>query len=111
LRARSRNTPCFARFAGTQTLSYDVSLADIDMVKRVADPSLPKGAAFWASLHSRPQGLYFLADAADDAEAWVDALHLCAYMAANKQLGSLGHALTALEQRRNFMQADVLAHR
>ncbi len=47
-------------------------LADIEGARRVADPSLPPGAALWVRLRSRPQGLYLVCDGADEAEV----LHL-----------------------------------
>ncbi|KAK9803421.1 hypothetical protein WJX72_010561 [[Myrmecia] bisecta] len=70
-----------------------VDLADIAAVKVCMDPSLPKGFAFWLGLLSQPHGLYFLADTSGEAEGWVDALHMVAFIASQKQLASLGQAL------------------
>jgi hypothetical protein len=38
-----------------------LNLADIATVRRCGDPSLPKGYAMWVSLHSQPQGHYYIA--------------------------------------------------
>ena len=43
-------------------------LADVEGARRVSDPSLPPGAAFWVRLRSRPQGLYLVCDGAAEAE-------------------------------------------
>ena len=47
-------------------------LADIEGARRVSDPSLPPGAAFWVRLHSRPQGLYLVCEVAAEAEVHDD---------------------------------------
>ena len=74
--------------------SYQIGLSDIATVKPCNDPSLPPGYAFWVALHSRPQGVYFVAKVSEDAEGWVDALHMASYAAKQGRLQMLGKALT-----------------
>lgn len=45
-----------------------IPLTDLDGAKRVSDPSLPAGAAFWLPLHSRPQGVFLVSSSATEAE-------------------------------------------
>lgn len=66
---------------------------DVRDARRCADPSLPKGAGLWVALKGRPQGLYLVADSEDDAEAWTDALHVIAHVAAKGNLGELDRVL------------------
>lgn len=69
---------------------------DVRDARRCADPSLPKGAALWVALKGRPQGLYLVADSEDDAEAWTDALHVIAHVAAKGNLGELERVLVGV---------------
>ena len=73
--------------------SYHLVLDDIASVKPCNDPSLPPGYAFWVSLHSRPQGVYFVAKVSEEAEGWVDALHMASYAAKQGRLQMLDKAL------------------
>lgn len=68
-------------------------VCDVRDARRCADPSLPKGAALWVALKGRPQGLYLVADSEDDAEAWTDALHVIAHVAAKGNLAELDRVL------------------
>lgn len=76
-----------------QDASYHMELSDIACVKPCNDPSLPPGYAFWVSLHSRTQGLYFVAEVSEDAEGWIDALHMAAYAAKQGRMQMLANAL------------------
>ena len=76
-----------------QEASYQMELSDIACVKPCDDPSLPPGYAFWVSLHSRTQGLYFVAEVSEDAEGWIDALHMAAYAAKQGRMQMLANAL------------------
>ena len=78
---------------GQQTRSYHLALDDIASVKPCNDPSLPPGYAFWVSLHSRPHGVYFVAKVSEEAEGWVDALHMASYAAKQGRLQMLDKAL------------------
>ncbi|KAL3142190.1 hypothetical protein ABBQ38_002540 [Trebouxia sp. C0009 RCD-2024] len=73
--------------------SYQIGLSDVACVKPCNDPSLPPGYAFWVSLHSRTQGLYFVAQVSEDAEGWVDALHMASYAAKQGRMQMLANAL------------------
>ena len=72
---------------------HKIPLADIAAVKMCNEPSLPLGAAFWVSLHSKPQGIFFVADLGDEAEAWVDALVMLSYISNQQGLALLAEAL------------------
>ncbi|CAL8468113.1 g7652 [Coccomyxa elongata] len=72
-----------------------IELADITDVKPCLDPSLPDGHAFWVALLNQPQGHIFLSDNGEDAEGWVDALLMCAHIAAGQRVPALAYALTA----------------
>ena len=76
-----------------QANSYQMELSDIACVKPCNDPSLPPGYAFWVSLHARTQGLYFIAEVSEDAEGWVDALHMASYAAKQGRMQMLASAL------------------
>lgn len=76
-----------------QADSYQMELSDVACVKPCNDPSLPPGYAFWVSLHSRTQGLYFVAEVSEDAEGWIDALHMAAYAAKQGRMQMLTNAL------------------
>lgn len=76
-----------------QPKGYDIELSDIVCVKPCNDPSLPPGYAFWVSLHSRTQGLYFVAESSEDAEGWIDALHMTCYAAKQGRVRMLRQAL------------------
>ena len=73
---------------------HSILLADIAAVKMCNEPSLPLGAAFWVSLHSKPQGMFFVADLGDEAEAWVDALVMLSYISHQQGLPLLAEALS-----------------
>ena len=73
---------------------HRIPLADIAAVKMCNEPSLPLGAAFWVSLHSKPQGMFFVADLGDEAEAWVDALVMLSYISNQQGLALLAEALS-----------------
>lgn len=73
---------------------HSIPLADIAAVKMCNEPSLPLGAAFWVSLHSKPQGMFFVADLGDEAEAWVDALVMLSYISHQQGLPLLAEALS-----------------
>lgn len=72
---------------------YQIELSDIACVKPCNDPSLPPGYAFWVSLRNRTQGLYFVAESSEDAEGWIDALHMTCYAAKQGRMQMLHHAL------------------
>ena len=72
---------------------HQIELSDIACVKPCNDPSLPPGYAFWVSLNSRTQGLYFVAESSEDAEGWVDALHMTCYAAKQGRMRMLSRAL------------------
>lgn len=76
-----------------QPQGYQIELSDIACVKPCNDPSLPPGYAFWVSLYSRTQGLYFVAESSEDAEGWVDALHMICYAAKQGRMRTLSQAL------------------
>ncbi len=76
-----------------QGTSYKIELSDMACVKPCNDPSLPPGYAFWISMHSRTQGFYFVAEVSEDAEGWVDALHMASYAAKQGRMQLLGKAL------------------
>lgn len=78
-----------------QANSYQMELSDVACVKPCNDPSLPPGYAFWVSLHSRTQGLYFVAEVSEDAEGWIDALHMAAYAAKQGRMQMLTDALAS----------------
>ena len=73
--------------------SYQMDLSDVACVKPCNDPSLPPGYAFWVSLHSRTQGLYFVAEVSEDAEGWIDALHMATFAAKQGRTQMLANAL------------------
>lgn len=64
--------------ASCDELSVDVT--DVSQILPIMDPSLPEGHAFWVCLRSKPQGLYFVAEHEEDAEAWVDAITLVSHI-------------------------------
>ena len=80
-----------------QAEGYHIELSDIACVKPCNDPSLPPGYAFWVSLHSRTQGLYFVAESSEDAEGWVDALHMTCYAAKQGRMRMLSRALNSAQ--------------
>eukprot|EP00884_Botryococcus_braunii_P019778 jgi/Botrbrau1/6484/Bobra.0034s0057.1 len=79
---------------------HRIMLADILTVRKCSDPSLPKGFAMWVSLHSRPQGHYYIAAYLDELEGWVDALHLAGHLASTGRVPALHTALAAPAQPR-----------
>jgi hypothetical protein len=72
-----------------------VALSDVrgGGVWRCSDPSLPPGEALWVGLAGN-RGLYLLAEDADSADAWVDALLLASHLARSGQSGQLAAALS-----------------
>ena len=88
-----------------QAASYQMALSDIACVKPCNDPSLPPGYAFWVSLHSRTQGLYFVAEVSEDAEGWVDALHMAAFAAKQGRMPMLGKALAVVSGEQQYHSA------
>lgn len=90
-----------------QSASYEIELSDIACVKPCNDPSLPPGYAFWVSTHSRTQGFYFVAEVSEDAEGWVDALHMASFAAKQGRMQMLGKALaTASGEQQYHSQPD-----
>ena len=88
-----------------QADSYQIELSDVACVKPCNDPSLPPGYAFWVSLHSRTQGLYFVAEVSEDAEGWIDALHMATYAAKQGRMQMLANALAlASGEKQNHSQ-------
>ncbi len=53
---------------------------------------VPPGYASWVSLHSRTQGLNFVSEVSEEAEGWVDALHIASYAAKQGCMQMLGKA-------------------
>ena len=92
-----------------QGASYQIELSDVACVKPCNDPSLPPGYAFWVSLHSRPQGLYFVAGVSEDAEGWVDALHMASYAAKQGRLQMLGKALAIASGEQQYHSSSTVA--
>ncbi|GBF89166.1 hypothetical protein Rsub_01883 [Raphidocelis subcapitata] len=84
-----------------------LELSDIVAVRRCNDPSLPEGEAFWVGLSSRPLGVYLVADTADAANAWVDALVLAQHLVATRSHEALAEALTPQPSRRPKQAALV----
>ena len=85
-----------------QADSYQIELSDVACVKPCNDPSLPPGYAFWVSLHSRTQGLYFVAEVSEDAEGWIDALHMAAYAAKQGRMQMLTNALASASGEQQY---------
>ena len=92
-----------------QGASYQIELSDVACVKPCNDPSLPPGYAFWVSLHSRPQGFYFVAGVSEDAEGWVDALHMASYAAKQGRLQMLGKALAIASGEQQYHSSSTVA--
>lgn len=82
--------------------SYQIGLSDIACVKPCNDPSLPPGYAFWVSTHSRTQGFYFVAEVSEDAEGWVDALHMASFAAKQGRMQMLGKALAVASGEQQY---------
>lgn len=90
-----------------QSASYQIELSDVACVKPCNDPSLPPGYAFWVSTHSRTQGFYFVAEVSEDAEGWIDALHMASFAAKQGRMQMLGKALaTASGEQQYHSQPD-----
>ncbi|KAL0023883.1 hypothetical protein WJX79_004370 [Trebouxia sp. C0005] len=63
--------------------------------------------AFWVSTHSRTQGFYFVAEVSEDAEGWIDALHMASFAAKQGRMQMLGKALaTASGEQQYHSQPD-----
>lgn len=86
---------------GQQAASFGMELSNIACVKPC---SLPPGFAFWVSLHSQTQGLYFVAEVSEDAEGWVDALHM-AYAVKQGRMQMLGKALAVANGEQQYHSA------
>lgn len=76
-----------------------VKLHDIVTVRRCSDPSLPEGDAFWIGLESIPQGVYVVADDAESADAWIDALVLAQHLVQTRGNDALAEALAPVARR------------
>jgi hypothetical protein len=76
-----------------------VALSDVrgGGVWRCADPSLAPGEALWVGIAGKSGssgGLYLIAEDADSADAWVDALLLASHLARSGQSAQLAAALS-----------------
>ena len=94
---------------GQQAAGYQMDLSDIACVKPCNDPSLPPGYPFWVSLNSRTQGFYFVAEVSEDAEGWIDALHMASFAAKQGRLPMLGKALAVASGEQQYHSAAPLS--
>ncbi|KAJ9531741.1 hypothetical protein QJQ45_021888 [Haematococcus lacustris] len=79
--------------ADSSAQALTLPLEQVNRVQRVDDPTLPPGAGFWVCLHDQPLGVFLVADNEDDADAWADALMLCAYIVQTRSAQTLAQAL------------------
>jgi len=56
---------------------YEIPIKDIVTIDRCLELALPEGFGFWIQTNTHPQGLYFLSETEESADAWVDCLKLC----------------------------------
>lgn len=82
-------------------------LSELLAVRRCAEPSLPEGAGIWVSTQAMPAGIYLVADDADSADAWVDALVLCQHLVGAQCSDALEEALAPLPARRSKHAAGM----
>ncbi|KAF8072959.1 HLB1 [Scenedesmus sp. PABB004] len=73
-------------------------LRELLAVRRCAEPSLPEGGGIWVSTAASPAGTYLVADDGDAADAWVDALVLCAHLVAAGAADALEEALAPVRR-------------
>lgn len=86
-----------------------VPLTELLAVRCVSDPSLPEGAAFWVCTTSRLQGVYFVAEDAETANAWVDALVLAQHLVQTRGQEALVDALAPASAKRAAARASAAA--
>ncbi|WIA29190.1 hypothetical protein OEZ86_011701 [Tetradesmus obliquus] len=77
-----------------------LALTELLAVRRCAEPSLPEGGGIWVSTSGVPTGIYLVADDADAADAWVDALVLAGHLAGCRCGEALEEALAPTPARR-----------
>lgn len=82
-------------------------LRDVMSVRRCNDPSLPAGEAFWICLQQMRQGIYFVAEGAESADAWVDALLLSHHLVNSRGTAALAEALLPQQQAAQQQQGQA----
>ncbi|GAX80584.1 hypothetical protein CEUSTIGMA_g8021.t1 [Chlamydomonas eustigma] len=71
-----------------------IPLSDVCTARRCSDPTLPHGYGIWLGLVSNPAGVYMVAESAECAESWVDAVLLSAHVVQSRGEDALAIALT-----------------
>jgi hypothetical protein len=84
-------------------------LVELLAIRRCAEPSLPEGGGIWISTQALPTGIYLVADDAQDADAWVDALVLCQHLVGSRSSEALEEALAPAPTRRSRHAAMMMA--
>ena len=74
---------------------HRIHLSDIVKVQRSHDPSLPSGGGIWILLSCAEDGIYLVAANSEEADCWVDAILLCAFLVEQRRERALGSALRA----------------
>ena len=75
-------------------MTVRIQLQDVSRVQRSYDPSLPGGGGIWLQLRGDADaGLYLLADTDEEADCWVDALLLGAFLVEQRREEALARAL------------------
>lgn len=101
---QQRGAKAAAAAAAAEEDPLVLELSDVITARRCSDPSLPEGEALWVCLASRPMGVYLVADSADAADAWVDALVLAQHLVSTRSNEALAEALTPQPSRRAKQQ-------
>jgi len=71
-----------------------VPMHNVLRVQRCFDPSLPAGGALWLQLRDSEAGMYLVAEGEEEAECWVDALLLVAFLVEQRREEALASALS-----------------
>lgn len=82
------------RGAGHPLLCGRVPMHNVLRVQRCFDPSLPAGGALWLQLRDSEAGMYLVAEGEEEAECWVDALLLVAFLVEQRREEALASALS-----------------